>query len=297
MRRYTTPFGYEYAMGTPVINPQESKVVKKIFELASEGYSLSNIADLITNRYPDIVFNKNKVSRILKDERYKGNEVLERIIEDDLFIKANAIKSSMYTKRGNEEKAEVLYISVPFTCPHCHSSMRRIHENKTKCPERWKCSCCDCSIRYADVDLIAELKTIMTNLQNYKIDFEEDIVRKSLDTARLESDIKYNLENEMIDADQMRDKILRLASMKYSDIANVETQKKEISDSIMYDNIVDDYIKFLNQHALSVEINEDRTVVLTLKDGSKHRRTSNYGSSSIRNREESDSNSTNENFG
>ena len=87
MRNYTAPFGYKYDMGKIVIDPHDCIVVKYIFELGVQGISLSKIGSMVTEKHPEIVFNKCKVSRILKDTRYLGQGIYEKIIEKTLSVK------------------------------------------------------------------------------------------------------------------------------------------------------------------------------------------------------------------
>ena len=299
MRSYTAPFGYKYDMGKIVIDAHDCAVVKYIFELGVQGVSLNKISSLGSDKYPDITFNKCKISRILKDVRYVGNARFDQIIEESVFDKANKIKSDTSTHKASDDKAEVLFINVPFRCPECHSSMRRYHDSRNKCPERWKCSSAECgySINFSDIDMIDEIRTITTNLKNLKIDCKEDIVRRSIDTARLENDIKTQMSSENFDVDQLREKIIRLAAQKYSDIPDIGAKQKEIMNDIKFGEISDRYIEFINNNAIEVDIESDHSLTIVLKDGTKHRRTSTYGDSNVFEREESNMYSSDQKFG
>ena len=299
MRNYTAPFGYKYDMGKIVVDPHDCAVVKYIFELGSQGISLSRIGSLVAEKYSGIVFNKCKVSRILKDTRYLGQGIYERIIEETLFNKVTDMQNGSSTKKSGYERAEVLRIKVPVACPLCHLKMRRLHDTRNKCTERWKCMNpeCNCSIDYADDDMIGELRAIVSNLKNLRIECHEDTVRRSIETARLESDIKAKLQSELFDIEQLRGEIIDLASRKYIDITDIGANQQRIADDIKFSDIADNYIEFINNNALSIDIESDRSITIVLKDGTKHRRTSTYGNSVVREREESNTYSSNQKFG
>lgn len=82
-RIYSTPFGYRIEQGKIVVNLEESIVVKHIFDWGAQGHSLSTISSMLSRSFPNIQFNKNKVSRILKDERYIGNDIFDQIVDKE----------------------------------------------------------------------------------------------------------------------------------------------------------------------------------------------------------------------
>ena len=138
MSIYSTPFGYKVEMGRIVVDPEESIIVKQIFNWGSQGYSLSKISKMVSQSFPIVQFNKNKVSRILKDARYVGNDIFESIIDQASFERVDQNQTNMSTRGG--EKAEVLKVAVPVICPTCQSIMKRFHDLRRKCPDRWACT-------------------------------------------------------------------------------------------------------------------------------------------------------------
>ena len=299
MKPYTVPFGYKYDMGKIIVDNNESVVVKYIFELASQRLSLNNIALMVAKKYPEVLFNKNKVSRILKDERYTGNDIFECIVDRSLFDNANHIQRYKSTNKPDEDKTEILLVKVPFRCPECSTKMTRFHDARRKCPERWRCTNpkCNINIRIADADLIDEIKVIVANIQKLKIKCKDDIVRRSIETARIEGEIKTKLSSASIDIDQLREEIINLASRKYKDIPSIGINQKKIMDDIKFGNIAERYIDFINNNALSINIESDRSITIVLKDGTKHRRNSTYVDSDVREREESNTYSSNQKLG
>ena len=94
-------------------------------------------------------------------------------------------------------------------------------------------------------------------------------------------DIKAKLQSELFDIEQLRGEIIDLASRKYLDITDIGANQQRIADDIKFSDIADNYIEFINNNALSIDIESDRSITIVLKDGTKHRRTSTYGNSVV----------------
>ena len=294
MRINVTPYGYFFRQGKLVINPEESLVVQYIFMLASLGDSLSQISSKVSIKYPNVVFNKNKVSRIIKDERYKGNDDFECIIEEGLFNRANELQNSMSTKNENAEGPDILRILLPFICPKCHCRMKRYHDKRRRCSERWKCTNSKCAfqIRFSDTDMENEIKEIVENIRNLEIEYETDMVKKNIGTARLEMDIKHRLESGRFDKDQLREDVLNLVTMKYDDITDIGFRKQIIKDASKAEP--EQCISIVNRVAAEIRIEVDKTITMILRDGTKQR-SKIEDDSTLRQRKNDNANCTNEN--
>ena len=299
MSIYATPFGYAIKNGKIVVDPKDSAVVKYIFALGTEGYSLSKISEMVNERYPTVEFNKNKINRIIRDVRYAGVEVFEKIVDRELIDMVNEQQARVATRGAATGRAELLMIKVPYLCPECHSIMRRFHDVRRKCPDRWVCSkdYCSFQIRYADPDMIDDLKTIVANLQKYEVEEEADLIRKSFSTAKLEKDIRTKIDSLEFDIEEIRTEILKLAGMKYNDITDRGVRKQAVIQTIRQKFDAEQYVEFINHVGTEIRIEKDKSVTLVLKDGSRHRRTSEYGDNSIRQGEENNKNRANEDVG
>lgn len=296
---YATPFGYMVEEGKITTDSCNKAIVVFIFDLAATGKSLSTISGLVSEKYPGVTINKGKISRIIKDLRYTGNDVFPKIIESEIYEMANSKQAHMATRGAETGRAELLMIKVPYRCPLCHSRMRRFHDPRNKCPDRWACmnEYCSFQIRYADSDMISDLKAIITGLQGYEVNEENDVIRRGFTTAKLERDVKVSLDSQSFDIEKMREDILLLASMKYSDITETGIKKQVVKDAIQ--SIVDPkrYVELINQIGQEIQIEVDKNVTLVLKDGSRHRRTSGNGNCAVRQRENGNENCANESVG
>ena len=299
MSMYAIPFGYRIEEGRVTIDSFNGAVVNYIFILAADGKSLSTIGGLVSDKHPEVVLNKGKISRIIKDVRYLGNDAFPKLIEAEVFEMANSKQARMATRGTETGRAELLMIKVPYCCPHCHSRMKRFHDPRNKCPDRWACmnEYCSFQIRYADADMISDLKTIVSNLRNYEIAELNDVIRRGFGTAKLERDIKTSLDSHSIDIGKMREDILKLASMKYGDITDSGQRKLVVKEAIVNGTDAERYVDLINQIGVEIQIEVNRDVTLVLKDGSRHRRNSEYGNCAVRPREEDNKNCADESVG
>lgn len=297
MSIYSTPFGYKVEMGKIVVDPEESIIVKQIFNWGSQGYSLSKISKMVSQSFPIVQFNKNKVSRILKDARYVGNDIFESIIDQASFERVDQNQTNMSTRGG--EKAEVLKVAVPVICPTCQSIMKRFHDLRRKCPDRWACTREQCSfqIRFSDDDFISELQAIVTGIKNTDKEIESDSIRRNFVTAKLEADILDDLKTRTAETEQIRADILRLALLKYGDITITGRAKSVVKESLNLYRNPEEYIELLNRAASQIRIEADKSLTVILKDGSEHRRLSEHDDSSLRQREEDHENCSNASVG
>ena len=92
------PFGYTIRNGHTVIEQQEADIVRNIFKAYIQGASLKEIAeDLTAKKIPyterTCVWDKARISRILENAKYTGDEEFEMIIDEDIYEEAAAVKA------------------------------------------------------------------------------------------------------------------------------------------------------------------------------------------------------------
>jgi hypothetical protein len=91
------PFGYKIELGVIVIQSEEAKVVRNIFQKYNSGLSYQNICDELSKQpvhYDDNKpWNKNMVARIVDDRRYVGEKNFPQIIEPETMYAAHQKKT------------------------------------------------------------------------------------------------------------------------------------------------------------------------------------------------------------
>lgn len=136
------------AMGTPVlgyrigenrkyeIDPVGAKAVQAIFTMYSEGKSQTEIVDYLnSNGFKTSrgnAFNKNSLSRILRNDKYIGvyryddvvlEDAVPPIIDKVLFDKVQSLFKHNYAARARNKSQEDYLLSTKLFCGHCGSAM------------------------------------------------------------------------------------------------------------------------------------------------------------------------------
>ena len=134
-------YGYGMESGKLVVIDSEAEIVRRVFREYIEGKLLQEIADELTEEGVEFylesrLWNKNKVFRIIENEKYIGAEGYPAIIGLEEYQKANQRKSA----RGNQKialDAEVEYLKKITVCAQCGKPFYR--RTKWKNREKWIC--------------------------------------------------------------------------------------------------------------------------------------------------------------
>ena len=115
------PFGYTIRNGHTVIEQQEADVVRNIFRSYIQGASLKEIAeDLTAKKIPyterTCVWDKARISRILENAKYTGNEEFETIIDENIYEEAAAVKSARRWNQAAQESEGIRQIRDRVRC-------------------------------------------------------------------------------------------------------------------------------------------------------------------------------------
>jgi hypothetical protein len=84
------PYGYAVKKGKTILHSAESAIVKRIFTDYIGGASLLKLAQALSAEKVEFIpgrsdWNKNRVGRILEDERYLGSGTYPAIISKDMY--------------------------------------------------------------------------------------------------------------------------------------------------------------------------------------------------------------------
>lgn len=142
MRLRMVSFGYKIENGKMMVVEEEAAAVKKIFSEYAAGKGLKAIADALTLKKVvyfngDFLWNKNKVDRILANEKYIGNEQYPPILTVEEFKQARKIKDE---KSFKERKGSpfIRYLERKVICGQCGKLLHRDPMRKVR--EKWYCT-------------------------------------------------------------------------------------------------------------------------------------------------------------
>lgn len=301
------PLGYNVDPSTKkyIINLEEAKAIKIIFEMYAEGYGYSPIIDRLNSlgykTKTGRTFGKNSLSEILRNEKYVGTYVFNKsskrlngkrnshrtkkdeeiikiqngmpaIVDTETFDKVQ--KRMISNKRNASNKAKEPYIlSGKILCGSCGASM--IGHTSCSGRNKTKYSTYNCGTRY---------RTKQCTMKNISRDFIEDIVLTEIKNKILNPSSIKSLSRKLIahykkmitsNTDELKGLEKRLKELQF-EIDNIVTAISQgmfhISFKEKMDNLeseksrVSGYINEIKATMNSSELNENLIQQYLIKD-------------------------------
>lgn len=169
-------YGYGIKDGTFSVMDAEAAIVKRIFAEYIDGKLLQDIADELTREQVEFymgnrVWNKNRIARIIDNEKYIGADGYPQIIDDDDFVYARQLKEEKGAKKIHFDETIEYLRNNKITCSQCGAPMKRI--SKWRSREKWMCrQGCKNEIYIADNIIFGGINAIL-----YQITQNPDCVR------------------------------------------------------------------------------------------------------------------------
>ena len=227
------PFGYTIRNGQTVIEQQEADVVRNIFKAYIQGASLKEIAeDLTAKNIPyterTCVWDKARISRILENAKYTGDEEFETIIDENIYEEAVAVKSARRWNQAVEESEGIRQIRDRVRCGQCGAPMLRHINSKREIRESWTCSNADCGIRVriSDGELLQKVTLLMNRIiENADLLLPHETARHTDSPAvqALQQQITNEMSREQPDEQRIVDLLREIAGQLYRQ-TNAKTQ-------------------------------------------------------------------------
>ncbi len=134
-------YGYRKVQFNFYVVPEEALIVREIFKEYIDGKPLKAIAESLTERqivyYKDKTeWTKNAVCRILENRHYIGNSEYPKIIDENVFKKAENLRLSKGGKREKDSQ-EIIYLKSHLFCEVCGNKFMRRAKYVDR--ERWVC--------------------------------------------------------------------------------------------------------------------------------------------------------------
>lgn len=227
------PFGYTIRNGQTVIDQQEAETVRGIFTAYIHGASLKEIAeDLTAKNIPyterSCVWDKARISRILENAKYTGDEEFEMIIDEDIYEEAAAVKSARRWNQAVQESEGIRQIRDRVRCGQCGAPMLRHINSKREIRESWTCSntACGLRVRISDGELLQKVTLLMNRIiENADLLLPHEIVRRTDSPAvqELQQQIANEMLREQPDEQRIVDLLREIAGQLYRQ-TNAKTQ-------------------------------------------------------------------------
>ena len=282
MKNRTLPYGYCCKNGVIVIEPQESKVLKRIYAAYLDGSSMLTIAEQLNREkieYRDGVtgWNKGRLKHLIDNTKYLGTEVYPPIIDQETYEKIQKTKHGRNTQRNTDKAQDIFKLTVPVRCPSCGDRMRRRHDSRCKCQERWTCGNKDCRLRIeiSDAELLTALADLLGTVTADSITLPtETPYEPSTEVIRLNNEISRMLDMAEIDKAVLRSKMTECLRQKYKELGNeccaVQRLKAELGSTA-------DIAERLNRTVSEIRLYTDKTADIILLNGQIIRKESDNG--------------------
>lgn len=290
MKIRNIPYGYAYEDGKIVIHPQESAIVKEIFQQYLCGESLLSIANSLNKRKIEytagiVGWNKGRLKRIIEDERYLGNTSYLSIINKKTYQALQKIKDDKNTQKNIDRNSGVFQIRIPVRCPKCHSAMHRRCDNTYTHKERWKCSnkTCRTLIVKRDEDLLEEITVLLNQLIDSPETIQEAIEKKveeSDELRKVNAEITRMFNSVKIQKEELLQDLLKQTSLSYNELDSEVCMVQKLRDIFVANPILETFsVELFDKTVKEIVFEKDKTVGLVLKNNQKIRRNRNGCSS------------------
>ena len=282
MKNRTLPYGYCCKDGVIVTEPQESKVLKRIFAAYLDGSSMLTIAEQLNREkieYRDGVtgWNKGRLKHLIDNAKYLGTEVYPPLIDQATYEKMQKTKHGRNTQKNTDKTQDIFKLTVPVRCPSCGDRMRRRHDSRCKYQERWTCenTACRLRIEISDAELLTALADLLGTVTADSIKMPvESPYEPSTEVIRLNNEISQMLDMAEIDKAVLRSKMTECLARKYKELGNgccaVQRLKAELGSTA-------DIAERLNRTVSEIRLYTDKTADIILLNGQIIRKESDNG--------------------
>lgn len=185
-------YGYGIKGERLCVVEKEAEIVKRIFSEYTEGKLLQDIADELTQEQIEFfmgncVWNKNRIARIIDNEKYIGADGYPQIINDDDFAYVKQLKEKKGAKKIHFDEITEYLRNNKIICSQCGAPMRRI--SKWRSREKWLCrQGCGNEIYVSDNVVFGGISSIL-----YQISQNPDCVRPIKEDKKPDLEIRRRM--------------------------------------------------------------------------------------------------------
>lgn len=276
MKNRNIPFGYCYENGKIIIYPEEQQILFRIRDEYLGGSSLLQIAqgltaDAVEYAFGGSAWNKNKILRIVEDDRYLGTDCFPPIFDAQTVQRLRARKNANSTQREVDRSGGIYRLHIPVRCNVCGTELRRVQNRKCRCPQWWECSVCRTKIKIADEAFTAQITKLLNRLAEKPDEIrrsESDEVQIGAEEQRIEREIRLAFDRSDFGGDALPEKLFRRFSLHYAALPEdgyiaekLNALMKEHEPSYAFSP------ELTNRAVQEIHLSVDRNVSLTLING------------------------------
>lgn len=222
MLNRTMPFGYHMCHGKVCIVGNEAEIVRRIFAGYAGGRSYDTLTEWLNGQSVPYLqgkpWNKNAVARILRDERYLGDDTYPRIVESELF------GCRVPNAGGRLNLPQIKGIRILARCSVCGEPVRRERQNTWRCPH-----CMASAVPCTDQRLIDDVSELLRELCGHPdmVGIQASSDDESPSILAAENELVQVMNAAEFDEAAAKSKVLSLASTRFDalDSEDYETMR------------------------------------------------------------------------
>ena len=257
------PFGYTMENGRIEINRQQTETLRGIFAEYIQGTSLKAKAeelseDKIEYAPGKYTWNKNRVQRILTDQRYLGTDQYPPIIDESTFQEVQRIMAERNTQKGCNRQEVFSSSVIPILCGKCGHPVIRRYDARWKNTTKHYCTNPNCKAVYCITDKELWDKT-SEQLSFMPAETQKPSDELAADIRRLNNEIERDLQRLDADGDSLQKKIYECAAQQYQLNRTVPRESMDFRNA---DPCSPDFIRKIKQMVAAVHLIDDDTIRL-----------------------------------
>lgn len=269
------PYGYKFEVGQPVPHPDESQVVREIFDRYCAGDSLKIIAESLTHRQVEyspgkVSWDKARIKRILENSRYIGSDEYPALIPKEQFVAANLKKEQTNTNKLSIDDDIKLFKELT-VCAKCGKKVTRRTDSRSAEPVSWKCAECGWSVRMPDLafksKVVEAMNALINNPGSAALDEPPQEVI-DLEGKRLLNEFHRALDSGQASEDELIKMVFQIGAANYRAIDSREAiTARLIADYTKAESSPDFQRELFQRTARRIHMGADGALSIELQNG------------------------------
>lgn len=268
------PYGYKFEAGQPIPHPDESQIVREIFDRYCAGDSLKVIAENLTHRQIEYSsdkasWDKARIKRILENSRYIGSDECPALISKEQFVAANLKKEQTNTNKLTIDDDIKLFKELT-VCAKCSKKVTRCTDSRLAEPVSWKCAECGWSVRMSDAAFKEKVVEVMNALINNPDSAAQDELPQEvidLEGKRLLNEFHRALDGGQACEDELIKMVFQIGAANYQAIDSQEAITARLAADYTKAEPLSTFQRELFQRTVRrLHINADGTLSIELQN-------------------------------
>ncbi len=149
-----------------LVNIDEAAIVIKVFELAIQGYTPSQIAMRINEVQENKLFSTSNIHNMLRNKKYSGvfkykGQIYKNIIPP-IITEEHQEKAIKMCRKNNYKRCDKYMFDGLLYCNHCERRLICVHSVGKKGKKYYYYRCSNCEVSIGQIQLLLQMDSIKT---------------------------------------------------------------------------------------------------------------------------------------